>query len=201
MPPEITDYDLEHLTDDMAHLLDALEIDRAVFVGHDWGVRRLGLPVRYPERCLAATTKEIEAEIGKSRLVHRLRERLRGVPHSWLEGRGSPCRQKSAFYPVIELVEHALGFREEDAVEQKIGRLERALRRGGLDVAEAMLLFASLLSLPLPEGCAPLAISPQLHRQKTLGTLLAWLPRSSLRCCWWRTCTVWTRRRSSGWGC
>ena len=33
-PPEVTDYDLAHLTDDMAHLLDALEIDRAVFVGH-----------------------------------------------------------------------------------------------------------------------------------------------------------------------
>ena len=30
-------YDVEHMTGDFAHLLDALEIDRAVFCGHDWG--------------------------------------------------------------------------------------------------------------------------------------------------------------------
>lgn len=30
-------YDIRHMTDDLAHLLDALGIDRAVFCGHDWG--------------------------------------------------------------------------------------------------------------------------------------------------------------------
>jgi microsomal epoxide hydrolase/non-specific protein-tyrosine kinase len=30
-------YDIRHVTDDLAHLLDALKIDRAVFCGHDWG--------------------------------------------------------------------------------------------------------------------------------------------------------------------
>ncbi|MBY0420861.1 MAG: alpha/beta hydrolase, partial [Parvularculaceae bacterium] len=30
-------YDIRHVTDDLARLLDALSIDRAVFVGHDWG--------------------------------------------------------------------------------------------------------------------------------------------------------------------
>ncbi len=30
-------YDMQHLCDDMAHLLDALDLPQAVFVGHDWG--------------------------------------------------------------------------------------------------------------------------------------------------------------------
>lgn len=30
-------YDIRHITDDLAHLLDALKIDKAVFCGHDWG--------------------------------------------------------------------------------------------------------------------------------------------------------------------
>ncbi len=30
-------YDIHHMTDDLAALLDAMEIDRAVFCGHDWG--------------------------------------------------------------------------------------------------------------------------------------------------------------------
>lgn len=30
-------YDIRHLTDDLARLLDALAVDRAIFCGHDWG--------------------------------------------------------------------------------------------------------------------------------------------------------------------
>ncbi len=36
-PSEVTDYDIFHLTGDLVALLDALDIDQAVFVGHDWG--------------------------------------------------------------------------------------------------------------------------------------------------------------------
>ena len=30
-------YDMGHLTDDLAHLLDALGVEKAIFTGHDWG--------------------------------------------------------------------------------------------------------------------------------------------------------------------
>lgn len=30
-------YDIRHMTDDLSRLLDALDMDRAIFVGHDWG--------------------------------------------------------------------------------------------------------------------------------------------------------------------
>jgi len=36
-PKAIELYDVEHMTGDLAALLDALDIDRAVFCGHDWG--------------------------------------------------------------------------------------------------------------------------------------------------------------------
>jgi pimeloyl-ACP methyl ester carboxylesterase len=36
-PAAVEDYDMEHLTGDLAGILDALDIERAVFVGHDWG--------------------------------------------------------------------------------------------------------------------------------------------------------------------
>ncbi|MEH2478784.1 pimeloyl-ACP methyl ester carboxylesterase [Nitrobacteraceae bacterium AZCC 2146] len=36
-PAAVEDYDIEHLTGDLIGLLDHLKIDKAVFVGHDWG--------------------------------------------------------------------------------------------------------------------------------------------------------------------
>ena len=36
-PEPIPAYDIHHLTGDLVGLLDALEVERAVFVGHDWG--------------------------------------------------------------------------------------------------------------------------------------------------------------------
>ena len=36
-PEKIEDYDMKHLTGDLAGMLDAFGIDKAVFVGHDWG--------------------------------------------------------------------------------------------------------------------------------------------------------------------
>jgi pimeloyl-ACP methyl ester carboxylesterase len=36
-PAAVTDYDVTHLTGDLAGLLDALGLERAVFCGHDWG--------------------------------------------------------------------------------------------------------------------------------------------------------------------
>ncbi len=44
-------YDMEHLTGDLIGLLDALEIEKAIFAGHDWGgIVIWQLPILYPER-------------------------------------------------------------------------------------------------------------------------------------------------------
>ncbi|NRA02648.1 MAG: alpha/beta hydrolase [Myxococcales bacterium] len=52
-PRTVEAYDLAHLTGDLVFLLDALEIERAVFAGHDWGgFVAWAMPLLYPERCL-----------------------------------------------------------------------------------------------------------------------------------------------------
>jgi pimeloyl-ACP methyl ester carboxylesterase len=50
-PAAVEDYDIEHLTGDLVGLLDHLHIDRAIFVGHDWGGFVVWqMPLRYPDR-------------------------------------------------------------------------------------------------------------------------------------------------------
>lgn len=50
-PPEVTDYDIAHLTGDLAALLDHYGYHDAVFVGHDWGANVVwSMALLYPER-------------------------------------------------------------------------------------------------------------------------------------------------------
>jgi non-specific protein-tyrosine kinase len=50
-PEAITDYDIFHLTGDLVGLLDRLDIERAVFVGHDWGGFVVWqMPLLHPDR-------------------------------------------------------------------------------------------------------------------------------------------------------
>jgi len=52
-PPAVEDYGLSELTGDLVGLLDALEIERAFFVGHDWGgFVAWAMPVLHPERVM-----------------------------------------------------------------------------------------------------------------------------------------------------
>ena len=52
-PANVEDYDMAHLTGDLAGLLDAFEIEKAVFVGHDWGGLVVWqLPIYQPERVM-----------------------------------------------------------------------------------------------------------------------------------------------------
>jgi pimeloyl-ACP methyl ester carboxylesterase len=51
-PDRVEDYGLTELTGDLVGLLDMLGIERAVFVGHDWGgFVAWAMPVLHPERC------------------------------------------------------------------------------------------------------------------------------------------------------
>ena len=116
-----------------------------------------------------------EPGIGKSRLAHQLWQRLGETPHTALECRCSAFTRNSALYPVIELVEQGLRFADGDTSEQNFGRLERGLELAGFELAEAVPLFAALLSLRMPERYSPPDVSPQLQRQQTLEALLTWL--------------------------
>ncbi len=50
-PSDAAAYDMPHLTDDLAGLLDALELKKAVFCGHDWGgIVVWQMPLYHPAR-------------------------------------------------------------------------------------------------------------------------------------------------------
>ena len=90
--------------------------------------------------------------------------------------RCSPYYQHSALYPVIEHLQRLLQFRRDDTPETKLTKLEQVLQAYSFALDEVVPLLAALLSVPLPEArYAPLHLSPQRQRQKTLEALLAWL--------------------------
>jgi predicted ATPase len=115
-----------------------------------------------------------EAGIGKSRLVQVLKESVAGEAHMRWECRCSPYYQHTALYPIIDLLQRALRWQPEDTAEEKLATLEQTLRQYRLPLDETMPLYATLLSVPLPDDrYPPLSLSPQRHKQKTLETLLA----------------------------
>jgi predicted ATPase/class 3 adenylate cyclase len=120
-----------------------------------------------------------EAGIGKSRLVQVLTEQVASEPQAWLTPcQCSPYHQHSALYPMIELLERVvLRFEREESTPQKLRKLEGFLVQYGLPLAEAVPLFASLLSLPLGTDYAPLSVSPEQQKQKTLQAFLTILLR------------------------
>ena len=51
-PTEVTAYDIDALTGDMAGLLDHLGVKQAIFCGHDWGgIIVWQMPLMHPDRC------------------------------------------------------------------------------------------------------------------------------------------------------
>src|SRR5882724_7468794 len=120
-----------------------------------------------------------EAGIGKSRLVQVLTEQVAAEPRAWLTPcQCSPYHQHTALYPMINLLERvALRFEREESPEQKLRKLEGFLVQYGLPLAEAVPLFAVLLSLPLPADYAPVTVSPEQHKQQTLHVLVTILLR------------------------
>jgi TOMM system kinase/cyclase fusion protein len=120
-----------------------------------------------------------EAGIGKSRLVQVLKEQVAAEPQAWLTPcQCSPYYQNTALYPIIDLLERVvLRFDREESPPQKLSKLEGFLVHYGLPLAEAMPLFASLFSLPLPTDYAPLVLSPEQQKRQTMHALLTLLLR------------------------
>jgi class 3 adenylate cyclase/predicted ATPase len=131
------------------------------------------------------TTKEVhgqvvliqgEAGIGKSRLVEALRDHVSEEDYIWVAARCSPYHANSTLYPVIEHLKRVLGWTPEDGAEAKLEKLEAALKGQSLPLAEAVPLYAELMSLALPEGrYAPLELSAKQKREQTLDALAGWV--------------------------
>jgi predicted ATPase/class 3 adenylate cyclase len=115
-----------------------------------------------------------DAGIGKSRLVQMLKEHVAHAPHTRWECRSAEYSQNTALFPLTDLFQRLLRFEAHEPPDEKLGKLEHALSQYRLPLEESVLLFAPLLSLPIPEHhYPPLTLSPQRQRQKTLETIVA----------------------------
>jgi class 3 adenylate cyclase/tetratricopeptide (TPR) repeat protein len=116
-----------------------------------------------------------EPGIGKTSLVETLRAdaRAEGLPR--IAFRCSPYYTNSALYPVIEHVRRLVRWQPDDTPAIRLRKLEQMVTDYQLTREEFVPLFASLLSLPLPEErYAPLALSPEQLKQQTQDALIAW---------------------------
>src|SRR5262249_17958208 len=103
-----------------------------------------------------------------------LKEHGANEPHVRWECRSVEHYQNTALFPLTDLFQRLLQFQAEDTPNEKLAKLEQMLSQYRLPAEESVQLFAPLFSLPLPEDrYAPLNLSPQRQRQKTLETLVA----------------------------
>ena len=116
-----------------------------------------------------------EAGIGKSVLVDGLRAEVRAEGLPRIAFRCSPYHTNSALYPVIEHVKRLLRWQPEMPPRPALPPWKRCSAAHSQPLAEVVPLFASLLSLALPEGrYPPLALSPPQQKQQTQDALIAW---------------------------
>jgi len=119
-----------------------------------------------------------EAGIGKSRLIHLLKERIDPVTALRLEARCSSYHHKSALHPMIEFLHRSLSLQREDLPEVQLTKLERALAHSGMDLPNTVPFFATLLSLPTSRFPLP-DLTPQKQRERTQQAMLTWLLKSA----------------------
>jgi class 3 adenylate cyclase/predicted ATPase len=128
-----------------------------------------------------------EAGLGKSRLVHTLKEHVRGqmvegeVDAPVIEWRCSPHYQCTGLYPAIDFYERALGFDREEPPQARFDRLLQRLEQYGLARPQTVPLWAALLSLPTPDRFPALSLTPVRQREETFRAMLEWLHTRAAR--------------------
>jgi class 3 adenylate cyclase/predicted ATPase len=116
-----------------------------------------------------------EPGIGKSRTGQALLDRIATEPHVRLRYYCSPYHMNSALHPAIEQLERAAGFSADDGADAKLDKLEAILAQATDHIAQAMPLFAALLSVPGTERYPPLNLTPQVQKARTFEALLGQL--------------------------
>ncbi len=122
-----------------------------------------------------------EAGLGKSRLLHAIKQRLADRPHTIRELRCFPEFSQSPFHPLIAMFEAVIGSDHDDTPEVKFGKVVAYVET---HYPEAMLdavpMLTQLLSLDLDDQ-PPSDLSPQKQKELTCAILLATLEALSLK--------------------
>ncbi len=115
--------------------------------------------------------------IGKSRLLHAVREDAGTADGIWLTGRCTSQTRNTSFYPVLEVLRTLLGIAARDTPADRRRKLEEGL--DGFESPEAFRLLAALLSVETGDDAEPLMLSPELQRRRTMETVVALLVHTS----------------------
>ena len=78
-------------------------------------------------------------------------------------------------FPATDFFERLLGFDRGDSPQDRLDKLVRHLQEFNLGEPEQVAIFASLLSIPPDERCAPIELSPIRQKERTQELLLEWL--------------------------
>ena len=149
-----------------------------------------------------------EPGLGKSRLVHTMKQHVLGqmmegdVDAPVIEWHCSPHFQNTGLYPAIDFYERALGFDREVAPQARFDLMLHRLEQYDLAQPETVPLWASLLSLPIPDRYPPRRCRRSGSVKRPFGpcwTGCTRAPRGSRSCSSSRICTGWTRPRWSSW--
>lgn len=112
-----------------------------------------------------------EAGIGKSRIAEQLRQCLADRDHVRVRHQCSPFHINSALQPVIAQLEYAADLNADDSDEIRLDKLEALLQPTTPDMAASVPLFAALLGIPLDSRYAPLDLTPDVVKRRTLEAL------------------------------
>ena len=120
-----------------------------------------------------------DAGIGKSRIIHALREKLGPEPHTLLVYQCSSHHQNTALYPMIRTLEAAANLDRKAGAEQQLQCLEQFLRElSQASVTEEFLyLMADLLSIPAGERFTSMKFTPEQQKARTFAVLVEQLER------------------------
>ncbi len=113
-----------------------------------------------------------EAGIGKSRLLHALKQRSAGWHNVRLEARCSPYYVHTPLHPVVDLMTRALASSPHDDPATRREELAKTLVPFQADIPDALPLLAALLSIPAQADDPLLAMSPERQRERTLDALV-----------------------------
>lgn len=114
-----------------------------------------------------------EAGIGKSRLLHELKERLQ-IP-TQLVVQCYPAFENSTLYPFMTELKRQAGIIDADTIDDKLRKLRAALSISEVPIDTTLPIFANLLSIPIAEPDSVSDIGSERHRIITKKVFTDWI--------------------------
>ena len=113
-----------------------------------------------------------EPGIGKSRLVHDLREFISNEPHRRMTYAGSPLHQHTPLYPVAHWLARVAGIDFGDTTEQRRAKLNALLAPTVPDDNDSLPLIEELVVAPASAESSASAASPERRKERLIEVLL-----------------------------